>query len=134
MMSMLDGFSRYNWVLVAEANHHEMNFTTLWGRFAYKRMPFRMMNTRATFQRLVDFAFNELIGKSIEIYLDDLIVFSKERVSHIEHLRIIFERCRIFNISLNPKKSRLGLTEETILGHIIIKEGASIDLERVKEI
>ena len=48
-------------------------------------MPFGLLNAGATFQSFMDYAFNELIGKIIEIYQDDLIVFSKERSEHIGH-------------------------------------------------
>ena len=93
-------------------------------------MPFGLLNAGATFQRAMDYAFNELIGKIIEIYQDDLTVFSKERWDHIGHLRILFERCRKFGISLNPAKSVLGIDEGKLLGHIISKDGVKIDLER----
>ena len=55
-------------------------------------MPFGLVNAGATFQRAMDYAFKELIGKFIEIYQDDLIVFSKERPSHIGHLKQVFEK------------------------------------------
>jgi hypothetical protein len=63
----------------------------------------------ATFQRAMDFSFRDLIQKIIEIYQDDLTVVSKERKDHISHLRIVFERCRKYGISLNPKKSVFGI-------------------------
>ena len=90
-------------------------------------MPFGLLNAGATFQRAMDYAFKELIGKIIEIYQDDLTVFSKERSSHVGHLRKIFERCRKYGISLNPAKSVLGIEEGKLLGHIINKDGVQID-------
>ena len=63
-------------------------------------MPFGLLNAEATFQRAMDYAFKELIGKFIEIYQDDLMVFSKEIPSHIGHLKQVFERCRKYGISL----------------------------------
>ena len=111
MMSMLDGFSRYNQVVIKDEDRHKTTFTTPWGTFEYLRMPFGLTNARATFQRAMDYAFKELIAKIIEIYQDDLTVFSKERSNHIDHLRKVFERCREFGISLNPAKSVLGIDE-----------------------
>ena len=52
-------------------------FTTKWGTFAYKRMPFRLLNIGATFQRAMDEAFKGLVNKCIIIYMDDLTIFSK---------------------------------------------------------
>ena len=91
MMFVLDGFYGYNQVLVKKEDRHKTTFTSPWGMFEYLRMPFGLLNARATFQRAMDYAFNELIGKIIEIYQDDLIVFSKERSDHIGHLRKAFE-------------------------------------------
>jgi hypothetical protein len=82
----------------------------------------------------MDHAFEGLIGKIIAIYQDDLTVFSKDRGDHIKHLRRIFERCRKFGISLNPKKSTFGVDEGKLLGHIVSKEGIRIDPERVQGI
>jgi hypothetical protein len=80
----------------------------------------------------MDFAFHELMVKIIEIYQEDLTVFSKERADHISHLRQVFERCRKYGISLNPAKSILGVDEGKLLGHIITKDGVKMDLERVQ--
>jgi hypothetical protein len=59
---------------------------------------------------------------------------SKDRKDHISHLGIIFERCRKYGISLNPKKYVFGIDEGKILGHVASKGGISIDPERVQSI
>jgi hypothetical protein len=100
----------------------------------YLRMPFGLMNVGATFQREMDFAFRDLIQKIIEIYQDDLIVGSKDRKDHLSHLRIVFERCRKYGISLNPKKFVFGIDEGKLLGHVASQGGVSIDPERVQSI
>jgi hypothetical protein len=100
MISMLDGFSGYNQIRLKEEDRHKTTFTTPWGTFEYLRMPFGLSNVGATFQRAMDYAFRGLIGKLIEIYQDDLTVFSKDGKTHIGHLKQVFERCREFGISL----------------------------------
>ena len=120
--------------MVKKEDRHKITFTSPWGTFEYLRMPFGLLNVGATFQRVMDYAFNELIGKIIEIYQDDLTIFSKERSDHIGHLRKVFERCRKFGISLNPAKLVLGIDEGKLLGHIISKDGVKIDPERVEAI
>jgi hypothetical protein len=134
MMSMLDGFSGYNQVLVKREDQLKTAFTTPWGTFMYLRMPFGLMNVGSTFQREMDFSFRDLIEKIIEIYQDDLTVVSKERNAHISHLRMIFECCRKYGISLNPKKSIFGIDKGNLLGHMVSEEGISIDPERVESI
>jgi hypothetical protein len=68
IMSMLDGFSGYNQVLVRKEDQNKTTFTTPWGTFEYLRMHFGLLNASATFQRAMDFSFKELMGKIIEIY------------------------------------------------------------------
>jgi hypothetical protein len=134
MISMLDGFSGNNQIRVKEEDRHKTTFTTPWGTFEYLRMSFGLSNVGATFQRAMDYAFRGLIGKIIEIYQDDLTVFSKDGKSHIGHLKQVFERCRQFGISLNPVKSVFGVTEGKLLGHIISKDEVKLNLERVEAI
>ena len=108
---MLDGFSGYNQVVIQEEYRHKTTFITPWSTFEYLRMPIGLLNAGATFQRAMDYAFKELIGKIIEICQDDLTVFSKHKSSHVGHLRKVFERCRKYDISLNLAKSVLGIEE-----------------------
>eukprot|EP00253_Pinus_taeda_P020053 PITA_20053 len=65
MFSLLDCFSGYNQVLVAESDRLKTNFRTKWGTFAYRRMLFRLVNVGTTFQRTMDIAFRRLIGQSM---------------------------------------------------------------------
>jgi hypothetical protein len=134
MMSMLDGFSGYNQVLLKREDQLKTTFTTPWGTFMYLRMLFGLMNYGATFQRKIHFAFRDIIQKIIEIYQDDLTVVSKDRKDHLSHLRIVFERCRKYGISLNPKNYIFGTDEGKLLGRIALKGGISIDPERVQSI
>jgi hypothetical protein len=92
------------------------------------------MNAGATFQREMDISFKGLIGQSMVVYLDDITVYSKKREDHPKHLRQIFERCRKYGISLNPKKTIFIVSEGILLGHIISKDGISVDPERTKSI
>jgi len=104
------------------------------GTFAYAKMPFGLSNARATFQRAMDVAFGELINKIILIYLDDLTVFSKNAADHFDHLEVVFKKCQEFGISLNPKKYIFTVPQGKLLGHLVSKEGVSIDPERVTAI
>lgn len=97
-------------------------------------MSFGLSNTGATFQRVMDLDFKEFINKTILIYLDELAMFSKPKEDHFDHLELVFQKCLEFSISLNPKKCFFGVLQGKLLGHVVSKEGVSIDLDRVKEI
>jgi len=117
-MSMFYGFSRYNQVLVAKEYRAKTTFITRWETYEYARMPFGLNNDGATFQRAMDHAFNDLIGKFMDDYQDDSMVHSNKREDHIHHLRKVFEICRLYEISLNLKKCVFIVTQGKLLGHI----------------
>ena len=133
-MSMLDGFSGYNQILVHLDDQEKTAFTTPWGTFMYAKMPFGLMNAGATFQRAMDISFAEEKDKSVVVYLDDITVFSKREEDHLKHLERILLKCRRFGISLNPTKSVFALTSGKLLGHIIFEGGIRIDPNRVSAI
>jgi ribonuclease HI len=133
-MSMIDGFSGYNQIVVCEPDREKTAFTTPWGTFMYDKMPFGLMNAGATFQRAMDIAFIGERDKFVVIYLDDLTVFSKSDEDHIIHLKQTFEKCRKYGLSLNPKKSHFAMQEGKLLGHIVSRDGIRIDPKRVEAI
>ena len=130
MFSLLDGFSRYNQVLVAPKDRLKTTFRTKWGIYAYLKMPFGLTNVGATFQCTMDIAFHGLLGKSVVVFLDNITMFSKKREEHIVHLRQIFDWCRRYGISLNPKKSIFCVIEGKLLGFVVSKDGTMIDPKR----
>ena len=60
----------------------------------YSKMPFRLMNAGATFQRAIDIDFVGEKEKFVLIYLDDIIVFSSSQKDHLQHLKKVFLKCR----------------------------------------
>jgi hypothetical protein len=133
-LSLLDGFSGYNQVLMSPSDQLKTTFRTPWGTYAYRKMPFGLINVGATFQRAMDIAFHGLINQSVVVYLDDVTVFSKNKKDHLSHLRVVLERCRKFGISLNPKKSVFAVEQGKLLGFIVSKDGMIIDPERTQAI
>ena len=79
-------------------------------------------------------AFKEYLRVFLQIYMDDLCVHSILREDHIEHLKKVFEKCYTYNICLNPEKCVFMVRQGKILGHIVSKNGISIDLEKINTI
>ena len=79
-------------------------------------MPFGLRNTEATYQRLVNGMFKDLIGKSIEVYVDDMLVKPKMTGDHIEHLNKMFNIIRKYCMKLNPLKCAFGVEVRKIFG------------------
>jgi hypothetical protein len=89
-MSFLDGFFGYNQISIHPDDQEKTAFTTPWGTFLYAKMPFGLMNVRATFQRAMDIAFMGEKDKFVLIYLDDITVYSNSHDEHLKHLKIVF--------------------------------------------
>ena len=99
----MDGFSGYNQINIRPDDQHKTTFICPCGTFSYRKLPFGLKNVGATFQRAMDYAFNE-IKHIVQPYLDDLLAHSRNRVDHLMHLRFIFLCCRHYKIRLHPYK------------------------------
>ena len=82
MLSFLDAFSGYPQIPMAPTNEEKTSFIMSHGLYCYKVMPFKLKNIGATYQRLMTKIFKPLIGRTVEIYLDDIVVKSKTREEH----------------------------------------------------
>eukprot|EP00253_Pinus_taeda_P020176 PITA_20176 len=133
-MSLLDGYSGYNQILVHEDEHDKTTFITPWGTFHYAKTPFGLKNAGATFQRAMDVAFTNEKDVFLVVCLDDLTVFPNSDEEHLYHLKIVFQKCRKYGISLNPKKSLFAMDEGKLLGHIISKDDIHVDPAHVEAI
>ena len=83
--SLLDDFSGYNQVQIHHDDQHKTTFATEWGTYDYKVVPFGLTNAPSTFQRLMCHAFKDFLRKFLEIFMDDLCVYSTKS-EHIECL------------------------------------------------
>ena len=86
LLSFIDAYSGYNQIRMHPADEEKTSFITDQGTYCYRVMPFGLKNAGATYQRLVNYMFRELIGKNMEVYLDDLLVKVAEEADHIKHL------------------------------------------------
>ena len=94
-------------------------FITPWETYCYKVMPFGLKNAGATYQRAATTLLHDLIHKEVEVYVDDLIVKSKDREGHILALRKFFERIQFYKLQLNPKKCTFDVTSGKLLGFMV---------------
>jgi hypothetical protein len=133
VLSFMDGFSGYNQIQIHPVDQYKTAFITPWGTFAYRVMPFGLKNVGATFQWAMTYIFHDLVA-IILAYLDDLTTRSKKRTQHLDDLRVIFQRCRQYNICLNPLKCVLCVTAGRLLGFIVSQSGITVDPLKVQAI
>ena len=123
------------WILASQDSARVTAFTMGNLRFyELTRMPFRLCNAPATFQRLMQNTLGELNLMYCIIYLHDVIVFRHSEEEHLEHLRIVFEHFRDFNLKLKPSKCLFFQSEIMYLAHHVFCEGIHPSRENVRMI
>ena len=110
MLSFLDALSRYHQLPMHSPDAEKKAFITSHKLLCYNVMPFCLKNVGAMYQRLVTKMFRPLLGKIIEVCIDDMLVKSKERSDHAEHLQEAFELLRAYDMKLNPPKCTFGVS------------------------
>ena len=93
-------------------------------------MPFRLKNAGVTYQRAINAIFHEFISKFMEVYIDDVVVKSYKKDTHLDHLRIAFERIRKQELKINPLKYAFGVVAGNFLGFIVHKKGSMMTKKR----
>jgi len=86
-------------------------FITPWGLFEWNKMPFRLYNAPATFQRLMNQILRKYLGKFVLVYLDDIIIYSKIFEEHKEYVRLVFEALRAASLMIKSKKCKFTQKE-----------------------
>ncbi|GJT89769.1 reverse transcriptase domain-containing protein [Tanacetum coccineum] len=102
---------------MAKKDKEKTAFITSQGIFWYSKMPFGLKNAGATYQRMVDKAFQKQIGQNLEAYVDDLVIKSCTEQEVIRDVEETFRTLRKINMKLNPKKYTFGMKEGVFLGY-----------------
>jgi len=85
------------------------SFRILLGKYCYTVMPFGLKNADTTYQRAMNAIFHEHIRKTVECYIDDIAVKSRDKGSHLADLKRVFDIMRAHQLKMNPTKSFLGV-------------------------
>ncbi|GJQ98337.1 reverse transcriptase domain-containing protein [Tanacetum coccineum] len=119
----LDAYKGYHQIQMAESDEEKTAFHTSQGVYCYTKMPFGLKNAGATYQRLVDKAFDSQVGRNMEVYVDDLVIKSHTEEEMIRDIDETFRMLRRINMKLNPRKCTFGAREGMFLGYMISPEG-----------
>ena len=123
MLSFLDAISGYHQIPMHSPDEEKTTFITPHELFCYNVMPFGLKNAGAMYQRLVTKMFRPLLGKTMEVYIDDMLAKSKERPDHAGHLQEAFELLRAYGMKLNSSKCAFGVSTSRFLGFMVTQRG-----------
>lgn len=134
VFSKIDLRSGYFQIAIEESDIPKTAFTTKFGHFEYKVMPFGLCNAPSTFMTLMNSIFHDIINVFVAIYLDDILIYSRNFDEHIQHLNVVFKRLR--ENKLYGKLSKCEFLKDSIhfLGHKISSEGIAVDQEKVQAV
>ncbi|KAJ9547211.1 hypothetical protein OSB04_019754, partial [Centaurea solstitialis] len=134
LLTFMDAYSGYNQILMHTDDQEKTAFMTDKGIYCYKVMPFDLKNAGSTYQRLVNMMFKEHLGRTMEVYIDDMLVKSERSIEHVAHLKQSFDILRQYKIKLNPTKCSFGVRAGKFLGYLVTQRGIEASPEQVKAI
>ena len=97
-------------------------------------MPFDLKNAGSTYQRMMTKMFESQLGRSIEVYVDDMVVKSKVVSEHVGDLTNIFEILRKHKLHLNASKCSFGVGSRNFLGYMVTHRGIEVNPNQIKAI
>jgi hypothetical protein len=136
IISFFDGNVGYNQIFMAKEDASKTAFICpgFIGLFEWVVMTFGLKNAGATYQRAMNLIFHELLGNTMEVYIDDIVVKSAEFSSHVAELHKAFDKMRRYGLKMNPRKCDFGVSAGKFLGFAIHEHGIEIDPDRIKSI
>jgi len=132
VFSKLDLKTGFHQIRVRPEDIEKTAFNTKYGQFEYLVMPMGLCNAPATFQSLMNRIFYDCIDVFMVVYMDDLLIFSKDEESHLKHLETVLSRLKENDLYASPKKCEFMKDEMNFLGLIVGKNGIRVNPEKVK--
>jgi hypothetical protein len=114
-----------------ESDQPVTSFITPFGMFCYVTMPFGLRNAGATYQRCMQHVFGDHIGRTVEAYVDDIVVKTRKADDLVSDLRVAFDCLRANGVKLNPEKCVFGMLRGMLLGYIVSQRGIEPNPEKV---
>src|ERR1700742_2604749 len=130
----LDLAAGYHQVEMAEEDKEKTAFICSQGLFEYNVMPFGLKNAPGTFQRLMDEILREYIGEFVIVYLDDIMIYSKNFEEHMKHIGKVLDKLKENNMIVKLKKCQFGKRNIEFLGHIVGRDGLKPDEKKIEKI
>ncbi|CAH1413246.1 unnamed protein product [Lactuca virosa] len=117
----LDAYKGYHQVQMKREDEAKTTFHTERGTFCYQKIPFGLKNAGATYQRLMDKISADQIGRNIEVYVDDMVIKSRNEETLLHDVEETLKTLAKAQMKLNPTKCTFGVKEGQFLGYQISK-------------
>ena len=134
VFSKIDLRSGYYQLRVKEVDVPKTAFRTRYGHYEFLVMPFGLTNAPAAFMDLMNRVFRPYLDQFVVVFIDDILVYSKDAQEHEHHLRIVLQTLRENQLFTKLSKCDFWLKEVSFLGHIVSAEGIRVDPVKIEAI
>ena len=110
---------------------HKTTFRTWYGHYEFLVMPFRLTNAPAAFMDLMNCVFRPYVDPFVLVFINDILVYSKDREDHDTHLRVVLETLINEQLYAKMSKCEFWLREVFFHGHIVLEEGIRVDPSKI---
>ena len=134
VFSKIDLRSGYHQIKIRPCDIPKTAFSTRYGLYEYLVMSFGITNATAYFMYLMNSVFIPELDKFVMVFIDDILIYSKTKDEHMQHLHIVLQRLRDHQLYAKYSKCEFWLTSVKFLGHTISSDGISVDSSKVQEV
>ena len=134
VFSKIDLRSGYYQLRVKEVDVPKTAFRTRYGHYEFLVIPFGLTNAPTAFMDLMNRVFRPYLDQFLVVFIDDILVYSKDAQEHEHHLRIVLQTLRENQLFAKLSKCEFWLKEVSFLGHIVSAEGIRVDLVKIEAI
>jgi len=134
VFSKIDLRSGYDQLRIRRSNIPKTAFVTRYGLYEFTVMSFGLTNAPAYFMYLMNKVFMEYLDKFVVVFIDDILVFSRNEIEHEKHLRLVLQKLREHQLYAKLSKCEFWLKEVSFLGHIISNGGVAVDPKKVQDV
>ncbi|WVZ99578.1 hypothetical protein U9M48_044849, partial [Paspalum notatum var. saurae] len=134
VFSKIDLRSGYYQIKIREEDIPKTAFSTRYGLYEYLVMSFGLTNAPAFFMYMMNSVFMNELDKFVVVFIDDILIYSKNEEEHREHLRIVLTRLREHKLYAKFSKCAFWLKEVSFLGHILSEKGVAVDPSKVESV
>jgi hypothetical protein len=134
VFSKIDLRSGYHQMKIRLSNIPKTAFSTRYGLYEFTVMSFGLTNAPAYFMNLMNKVFMEYLDRFIVVFIDNILIYSKDDSDHEEHLRMVLQKLRDNQLYAKFSKCEFWIDKVPFLGHIISNGGVSVDPAKVREI
>jgi hypothetical protein len=134
VFSKIDLHSRYHQIKIRPSDIPKTAFSTRYGLYEYLVMLFGLTNAPAYFMYLMNSVFMQELDKFVVVFIDDILIYSKNPEDHAHHLHIVLQRLRDHHLYAKFSKCEFWLETVKFLGHTISSDGISVDPSKVQEV